>query len=744
MAQKKSFVNVMKNLVIMLIGMVVFTACNDKTDDWNVETKPAGIINNNTEITVKTVDRDENNGTAVVEKVVNGVAVDTTVVVPLGGVSFKIDAKDTIQVTDVDVTSSSFEMNGAPVADNYQTDGVYYTKTVKKYLHTLNKYVKNIEISYLDAYTYVWGVRVDFPKANGACTYNSVAVKDDGASKEFNYSLSTTNYTVSFMETGRSEAGYEELAMNAEDKLIDTKKTDEGFEVVEYDTNGNPSVSRSWIEVTRTYSISGAKKSVYEVMLNSSVQAPAYSIVTLPSFNLNKIDATASAVRDGGSRVEGNFAISQHVQDYTVGNDQFTKTFVLSYETAVWSDGKNTFTMPSADFQNLRDGNFTMTEMEDTYEYERKLNTHKMNATFADKAVNAKAETEVRVMITRDELVDRYISNEGFDYVNPTTSNTWIEITEIWSVSGEKKIKKSVNVNNGITAPAAIVKILANFDLVQSNAVLGDEVLVATRTSGEFTVRTYSRTYSVGNDKFTRVFTLSYEKAVYNPMNHDMIWKGYENVSDNGFTTGDLSDKENEGVNYARKSYDHGMSATYNDRGASANAQAELWVKKADDQPEDRETPTWLGNPVSAKYTRVQKATGEHFMDMIVFIYQNGVVMAPNGKVDMNLIYAFDANTASQQGVERCSAKANYSGVWTGSKWAPAKITITSGRWIYAGLDAAWDHTVMENNAITLGIGVDVTPTPKAQSYKIEGNKITITYAVNNGKTTADTSLSLR
>ena len=50
----------------------------------------------------------------------------------------------------------------------------------------------------------------------------------------------------------------------------------------------------------------------------------------------------------------------------------------------------------------------------------------------------------------------------------------------------------------------------------------------------------------------------------------------------------------------------------------------------------------------------------------------------------------------------------------------------------------------MENNAITLGIGVDVTPTPKAQSYSISGNKITIKYAKNNGSTTANTSLELR
>ena len=50
----------------------------------------------------------------------------------------------------------------------------------------------------------------------------------------------------------------------------------------------------------------------------------------------------------------------------------------------------------------------------------------------------------------------------------------------------------------------------------------------------------------------------------------------------------------------------------------------------------------------------------------------------------------------------------------------------------------------MANNAVTLGIGVDVTPTPKAQSTSINGNQITIKYAVNNGSTTANSSLSLR
>ena len=117
--------------------------------------------------------------------------------------------------------------------------------------------------------------------------------------------------------------------------------------------------------------------------------------------------------------------------------------------------------------------------------------------------------------------------------------------------------------------------------------------------------------------------------------------------------------------------------------------------------------------------------------------------MAPNGKVDMSLIYAFNASVASANGVDVCINGA-YSGVFGNGKWQPAKITMVSGRWIYAGKSSSWDHTVMETNAVTLGIGVDVTPIPSAQKTTISNGKITISYAANNGSTTANSSLSLR
>ena len=280
---------------------------------------------------------------------------------------------------------------------------------------------------------------------------------------------------------------------------------------------------------------------------------------------------------------------------------------------------------------------------------------------------------------------------------------------------------------------------MENFNLVASGPSTSGEKLTGTQTVGDFKVMTYERTYTVANDKFTRVFTLSYQKAIYAPLTHNMPYAEYESLADNGFKLSDMSQLTENGKIYDRKNYVHTMGAVFNGHQASAAGEAELRVFVR----EDRDTPSWLGSPKSAMYTRVQQSVGAKFMDMIVFTYENGVVMAPNGKVDMNLVYAFDAATAAKNGVETC-IKGAYSGVWGANKWQPAKITVVSGRWIYAGKNSAWDHTVMENNAVTLGIGVDVTPTPSAQTYKVSGNTITISYAVNNGSKTANTSLSLK
>lgn len=358
---------------------------------------------------------------------------------------------------------------------------------------------------------------------------------------------------------------------------------------------------------------------------------------------------------------------------------------------------------------------------------------------------------EVLAINLDDELISVEKTNEGFDWIDPTTSKSWIEITSTYSISGSVVNRYEVLLYNGITAPAREIMYVSNFDLTPASPNLGVAFVAGNRTDGNFQITTYNQNYVIGNNLFNRTFVFSYEKAqtVINGQTFDMPYREYENINDGGFILSDMSSI----TGYDRKLYTHTIEGAFNGRYASEKAEVELRVEAqpgGDDDDDDnnndddRVTPSWLGNPVSAKYTRVQKTVGAKFIDMIVFEYENGVVMAPNGVVDLSLAYAFDASVAAANNVERCLKNSSFSGVWGNGKWQPAGVIETNSRWIYNGINSSWDHGVNANEAVALGIGVDVTPIPSAQSVKIDGNKITINYAVNNGSKNASSSLSLQ
>ncbi len=1076
---------------VMMLTLAMFTSCDKTLEEFSLDVKPSGNTTN-TEVSIS-VTRDNENGKVTATKNVNGIQQDTTVIVPLGGVNFEISPLDTIKVSKPEVLSVNFGATGSN-SSNWEAEGITYTKTVKTYSHEMTGYWKNITISYLDAEMTIWGKKVVFPAANGSVSFEdgSISVVDEGIKNKVHYYLSTSSYKVAFMGSSRAERGYERLAMDADDVLQSTSKTDEGYETLSSTT------AKSWIEITRNYSLSGPVVSRYEVILKNGINAPAYEIRTVENFELEKKNAVSGEIVLSGTHTEGNIKVTTHRFDYTVGCNLFDKVFTPFWETAVLKVDGQEFEMPYRAYENITDKGFKLTEMSKKDNYERRLYTHTIGTTFNGNSAEAVAEVELHKKAA-DVLESQVIIEDGMEYVNATTTRSWIKIKEVWSVSGEKIYTKSVNLTNGINAPAKVIKVLPDFTLNQIPAALGNEVLTETETVGDFTVRTYQRAYTVGNDKFNRVFMLSYQRAFYNPLDHSMPFAEYENVSDNGFTTADMNQITEDGKTYDRKSYTHSISAGFNGHSAEAKAEAELrvcasdimisqeiiedgmdyvddnttrsWIKireiwtvsgektyvksvdltngiavpakitkilpsfalasaspslanesllktetvgdftvktyqrnytvandkfnrvftlgyqravynplqhhmpnadyenisdngfKTADLPqtvsggktyhrksyahtmsasfnghhvsavgeaelwveindelqeciilsegkdyidasttmswikireiwsvsgekvytkkvnlknsitasskmiqilknfnligaapsisgekltetttvgdfkvmtyqrlytvandkfnreftlsyqkavysplthnmphaeyenladngfklsdmsqltengkiydrknythtmsamfngypataaseaelrvfvkEDRDTPSWLGAPKSAKYTRVQQRVGDKFMDMIVFVYENGVVLAPNGQVDLKLCYAFDESVATQNGAETC-IKGAYSGVFGNAKWQPAKITIVSGRWIYAGKNPAWDHTVMETNAVILGIGVDVTPIPSAQSYKVEGNQITISYAKNNNSKTANTSLSLK
>jgi hypothetical protein len=130
---------------------------------------------------------------------------------------------------------------------------------------------------------------------------------------------------------------------------------------------------------------------------------------------------------------------------------------------------------------------------------------------------------------------------------------------------------------------------------------------------------------------------------------------------------------------------------------------------------------------------------------MIVFKYQKGVVMAPNGIVDMSLIYAFTAADALLHGVEQIgNPNAWYSGEYHTSRWHPAKITFAAGNeaWTYIA-DPQHQHSLARLDAIALGSGYDYYPIPTTQTVSINGGVISISYPANNAGTTVTATLQL-
>lgn len=751
----KNFYFVVMTIVVAALSFT-FTSCDKYEDTYALDLHPQENPGDNTkkEIVI-TPGRDGDNVTIEAEETEDGTPVrDTTITVPMGRVNFTITPLDTIYVESAVVSNVSFKLVSTDIDEGFvpenAVDGVTYTKTTKTYLHTLNGYTKEIVIDYLDGKMTVWGKEVIFPAANGAVAFNNgisdIIVSDEGINGDYHYFLATTIYEVAFMKGSFVEKGFERLAIkkdDVKDELISTVKSAEGYETLtSTPANGT---GESWIEITRTYTVSEPTVTRVRVILNNGIASPAYGTIILPSFVLNQISANLGAANASGNRTEGDIVITEFTQNYVVGNDKFNKTFGLSYEKAVWSDGTNTFEMPYRVYENITDKGFVMDAMDAVEGYERELNTHSISATFNGHSVMAKAETEVRVReeekpIENDEMISRNVIDEGFDYVNDNASNTWVEIEEEWSVSGKKTYLEKTGLVNGITVPASIQKFMADFNLSQINATLGNAVLVNTATVGKFTIRTYNVKYTVGNDRFTREFVLSYQTAVYNPLNYDMPSKTYENISDNGFTTADMSNATLNGKVYTRKGYTHNMAATFNGHNATASALAELLVEVVI----PRQVPSWMGAPVKATYTRVQTSVGSNFMDMVNFEYQNGNILAPNGVVDMNLMFANNATTASAQGV-KYAQKGTNSAVRVNNTWEPAVIHIQGSFWRYvSGCAGNTVHTVNAANAVGRGIGVEVTPIPSNQSCNVDGDTITVKYNKDNKGNTVNSSLSLR
>jgi hypothetical protein len=681
--------------------------------------------------------------------------------------SVKVYANDTTVVTDSRLSTVSFAKVGGKKEGSYQPANVLSSNvklddaSVKAcsqtYKHTLDKVADTLVHTWAEGMFVLNGQAYFSPDRKSSLKDDAVSVTPAGSDSLYRYYIGRMDYTVSIDGQTSNVSGFKTLAITndtPEDELVDIKKTGEGFEEKTYDSNGNLKTGRSWVELEYTYTISGTEKVVYDVILNYGVTSPARAIEYGANFdNINAIGSGASQVVNGPSYKVGAYVlVTPSVQDFNSGltfsGNSYNRSFVANWETAVWSDGSYTFAMPSPVYQNMQIDWQNPVAMSSYNGYERMLQTINLNGSINGKALmGVKAETELRVKEEEEEF-QLVVVDSGFVYENPTTSKTWIKIRKVGNKGTVSEYTREIFVYNGIEEPSLITKVVDDFDSNQKNMKTTADKLISTRVSGEFKVYLYKSTVKVGTENVDRQFAPYYEKAVWTPQSFNMPYKKYENITDEGYSTADMSDETSGSDTYTRKKYTYTISATYNAHPATATGEAVLKLLQQGGGGDDpRETPSWLGDPEWAEYTRVQRATGAQFEDMIVFGYQNGVVLAPNGNPDLNNgVFAYDQSVATVHGVQKCVSGSCYTAVFKNGSWIPAKCeTQNSGKsnetWIYTGKGAT--HSVMANNATTLGIGCRRTWNPN-QTVTINNGTITVKYSRNNAVLNGNDLVSLK
>ena len=679
----------------------------------------------------------------------------------------KVYANDTTIVAEAVLSHVSFEKNGAEVLGNKENGELIYASgdveiasvTVQKhsqnYNHTLDKVEGEVEQFWFTAVVKLEsGREIATPARNASViAADSAVVTFLNSDEDYNYYSAKMTYTASIDGKSSDVNGYKTLAtVNArpEDVCVEIKAGDKGFDELTYDENGNLKTGKSWMDVIYVYSESGEKPQRYEVVLNFFVKGVARATQYGETFDgIKEIGNGLGTANEGSSRKEGSFiTVTSLNQNYNSGlvfdGKSYNKDFAMGYEKAVWSDGEHTFNMPSPAFEGMNN-TFKVENMSASNGYERKLNTITLNGSINGKDIkNVFAETELLVKEEKETFTIAVVDS-AFVYVNPTTSDTKITIRETGSKGTVREYDVDVNVYNGIDAPEEVTYDVDKFDSKSDAAKLNStDEYVGKREVGDFTVYRYKMGFTVGSENVDRYFRPFYEKAYHNPTKTWMMWKRYENVTDNGFNTTDLSNQTSGSKTYMRKRYVYAMSATYNGHSDNATASAVLRVQVKEE--DNRQTPSWLGAPLWANYTRVQKSEGAKFEDMVVFGYENGVVMAPKNKVDLNLVFAYDQNVADAHGVQKCAKGSCYTGVYKNGNWIPAKCeTQNAGKsnetWVYTGKGAS--HSVMANNASALGIGVDRTWNPK-ETVTITDGTITVKYSKNNASLSGNDLISLK
>jgi len=676
----------------------------------------------------------------------DGTVVDMMVQLPS---ELTITPQDTIPGM-LPVSNENFSITGVDSLEEYIYAEIFHLKSkVINFVHTYSYGTEHGsetfdfdgKLTYTEGYAYLWGMKIPVPPANTSISYKDFSTAELGNDGSWDYTRIISRYNLTRGDATSLVEAYKTLKRAAgSHEFLGKELVSAVWTPVSTNSFGFVTKTRVDVKIASKYEGLPDQIDDESIEVDCPVHIAGDSSMYASNFDFSHSSPVTGTYSTTGTYTEGHFQVTKKSITYSVGTSIFTRVSSFGCFDLVWSDGTYTFQIETPDYQGFNEVSYTVDDMSAQNGYDRKRVINTISASINGQSGTAPIRTTVlvesQVVPPVDPTLDHYeVVNSGLTYVNENTNTSWIKLRPVYSDgSYGTPFNKDINLQNTVTCPQEGPFITESFDNVGvvGQVTMGPEEFVTEYTDGEFLKRKYRQTASINCAVFTLTWVLTYEKAIYTPMNYEMPYATYSCFVSSGSYTDDLGEITSQNETWLRKIWTQYMTTSFNQHNHQYAGTAE--VRAPNTIP--RITPEWLGQPLEAIYTRVQQAVGSQFMDMVVFRYEHGVVMAPNGVPDLNLIYAFTAADAAAHGVEQVYTPAAwYSGVHFSGKWWPAAITPNSGytAWTYSyDGTPAHSHTVQRANALILNIGYDYHPIPSHQYYTISNGVITICYNANN------------
>lgn len=183
---------------------------------------------------------------------------------------------------------------------------------------------------------------------------------DDETTAEGVYKQKMYKHTILAEFNGKEYPVIAEVVLRKEvkeDVLVERKVVESGVELVSYDADAKTGVSKSWIKIEETWSESGVKSYVEEVMLNNSssdANFRSFAIYVQNKIQFSDLSYGGSSYSDseGEKRTDGNFSITKYERTYkmpVVCSKEDARSnfyFGVVYEKAIYTNGDLEYEMP--------------------------------------------------------------------------------------------------------------------------------------------------------------------------------------------------------------------------------------------------------------------------------------------------------------------------------------------------------------------------------------------------------------